>query len=436
MEETSSRPLTRRGLLARAAGVGAATVGLATLASYVPAGANEAETLRWRALGGPTPASVNAERAVAAFDALQRHLLVPDGHLLYRERDPETNGNRYAYVWSTTEALSATMDMAGMPAHLLGGTRGRYTSAVADRFQALKLYWHTDQQPPCYASYVPPPYGHGGDRYFDDNIVLGLALIQWYRMTGNSALDLLQGGSTRITGGAGQIFDFLVPYGWAGERADRPGGLYWTDAAWNEDRGAYCCAAGAQLALHLASYADDTTYAHHASVYTGWADRMLTWARTHLYDAASGLYRDKIFGDGRIDESLFSYVQGAAIGAHVLLYRATNDAEYLRQAERIATATLAHYALEPGLVAQDAVFNGHLLRNLLQLHPYTTSSLQADMRKALQDYADTVWATYRAPNDLFTFPYSGGAYRLLDQAGMVQIYALLAWSEEDYGSLA
>jgi hypothetical protein len=435
--ETSTRPFTRRDLLARVVGVGAATVGVATLASYLPADDANIEAIRWRALGGATPASVNAERAVAAFDAMQRHLLVPDGHLLYRERDPETNGNRYAYVWSTSEALTGTMDMVGIPDHLLGGSRGPYASAVADRFQALKHYWHEDWQPPCYASYVPPPYGHGGDRYFDDNIVLGLALIQWYRLNGASAADLIEGGSTRIIGGARQIFDFIVPYGWAGERSDRPGGVYWTDAGWNHDRGTYCCLAGAKLALHLASFADTSPGTDQMSAYyTGWADRMFAWARSHLYDPASTLYQDKVFADGRIDESVFPYNQGAAIGTHVLLYRATQDSDHLRQAERIASAALAYFTSEPGLLGQEAVFNGHLLRNLLLLHPYTTARLQTDMRKALQDYADAAWTNHRRSNGLFTFPYSGGAYRLLDQAGMVQVYALLAWSEEDYANLA
>jgi hypothetical protein len=62
-----------------------------------------------------------------------------------------------------------------------------------------------------------------------------------------------------------------------------------------------------------------------------------------------------------------------------------------------------------------------------------------DYRAALLAYADRAWdepAVHDPATDLFRFEGRGTACTLLDQAAMVQLYALAAWPEEQYGLLA
>jgi predicted alpha-1,6-mannanase (GH76 family) len=63
---------------------------------------------------------------------------------------------------------------------------------------------------------------------------------------------------------------------------------------------------------------------------------------------ATGLFWDKIRGDGTLDKTLWSYNQGSMVGANVLLARVHQDArdQYLDRAEAIARKALRHFDAE------------------------------------------------------------------------------------------
>jgi hypothetical protein len=86
---------------------------------------------------------------------------------LYRETSPNSGANPFAYVWPHSRALVGTLALAG-----IAGLDMRRD--VKDRLAALAWYWDGR----AYASYVQPPYGHGGDRYSDDNTWVALALVR------------------------------------------------------------------------------------------------------------------------------------------------------------------------------------------------------------------------------------------------------------------
>src|SRR6185437_4494927 len=79
---------------------------------------------------------------------------------------------------------------------------------------------------------------------------------------------------------------------------------------------------------------------------------------------ATGLFFDKLRGDGTVDKTLWTYNQGSMVGANVLLARhAGPGAPYLARAEAIAAKALRHYA---GTYERcPAAFNAILFRNLL-----------------------------------------------------------------------
>lgn len=345
----------------------------------------------------------NVDRAVSSYAVLQQYFATDND--LYLETYPRTGANRYSYHWPFTQTMVGTLAMAGIPD--LGW---RYQDDIPARLRGLSTYWDSTAAPPGYASYVYPPFGPGGDKFYDDNEWAGLAQVQLYRVTGDA--DALAQ--------ARQIFDFTVA-GWDTNPADpAPGGVFWTQAPWNRDRNTVSTMPGAELGLHLYPITGEPDYLE-------WARRMYDWTNRYLR-APNGLYWDHVNMNGEIERTQWSYNQGTTIGASVLLYRATGHATYLVRAEQIAGAALAYYG-EVGYFTQPAAFNAIFFRNLLLL---SSANGNPAYRQVMQDYADRAWANARDPQTgLFRFDRTKPA-SLLDQAALVQISAFLAWDPHQY----
>ncbi len=341
----------------------------------------------------------NRERAVVSYTALQRYFYQATPQL-YRETYPYTSGNPYAYHWPFGQAVAATVDMAKLP--VVGG---QYHSQLRDRLAGLERYWNTTISPPAYDSYVRPPLGGGGDRFYDDNEWAGLELVNIHRMTGDAtALRRAQ-----------QVFEFVVA-GWDRDPTHpAPGGVFWVQSPTIRTRGTVSNAPGAELGVQLYMITGQPSYLE-------WAKKMYTWTNATLL-APNDLYWDNIDLNGTIEKTQWSYNQGTMIGAGVLLYRVTGDARYLERAERTAAAAIALYGTNDRYFAQHPAFNAIFFKNLLLLDQVRPKPAY---RQAMQTYADAVWNRVRDPNTgLFVFTPNQPAM-LLENAAMVQIYATLA----------
>jgi hypothetical protein len=362
---------------------------------------------------------------------MQRHLYL-DGARLYRESIPGSpGGNPFAYLWPFEEAAKATLCMRGIPE--IGQRYADDLEDVVDR----QAYWQPLRvtglvRRPSFASYPPLPLGQGGDTYFDDNTWVALDLVQAYRMR---VAGLMRGREV-VLDQARALFA-LVSAGWCRDPCPFPGGVYWVDAAWNRDRGAAVTAGLAVLALHLYELTSPAATDEQAG-YLDTALMAYRWLRETLWIAdgpEGGLYHDKVLGDGVIDPSQWIYNQGVPLAAGVMLHRVTGEAVYLEQSQATADAALAWYGARE-YQGQPAIFAAIFFRNLLQLGTVTGSSAY---RAALLAYADRAWddpAIHDPATDLFRFDGPSSPCTLLDQAAMVQLYALAAWPEEQYELLA
>jgi hypothetical protein len=364
-------------------------------------------------VAGASKQSINVNRAIASYQALQTYFYVPDQHL-YTEQYPNGGNNPYSYVWPFSQAMAATIDLAGMRS---GGSP--YRAAVGDRLTGLEAYWNDGTTPPGYDSYIRPPLGGGGDKFYDDNEWIGLELVQWHRMTGDA----------EALSRARQIFD-LVVFGWDSDTTHPcPGGVFWTQAPWSQDRNTVSNAPGAELGLQLYELTID---AGQKAYYFDWATKMYDWVNDCLL-APNGLYWDHIDLAGNIEKTQWSYNQGTMIGANALFYRITGQQVYLDRAVAIADAALAYYGGSGRLYRQDPPFNAIFFKNLLLL-----DSVNRDprYRQAMQAYADEVWASARDPQTgLFVFDATKPV-NLLFHAAMIEIYATLAWDRTDYPLMA
>ena len=375
---------------------------------------------------GAEAREVYAARAARAFAAMRRCFWTRKG--LYRRDGRLHAPGAAAHLWPFSRALVATLDLAGIGDGLTGIDAN---AAIAENLTLLERYWDPSGDPPAYASDVRGTH-IGGDRYYDDNAWIGLALVQLERMH--------PGGSGYLDR-AEALFRFAVG-GWDRRAVSNPGGVFWVEQGRgvglrNHDRNTVSNAPSAELGLHLR----ELTGRPAAEQGAVGANEMYEWVLRTL-DASrdtdspgTGLFWDKLRGDGTLDKTLWAYNQGSMVGANVLLARIHQDTrdEYLDRAEAIARKGLRHFG-EQGYHRQPPAFNAIFFRNLLLLHPVTRDAkLKTDIISHIQRYTDDAWCRRRDRHDRFHL--SGGGVTLLNQSALVQLLALLAWDPSEYRKL-
>ena len=362
---------------------------------------------RWRGRGRdqrptlPEPDSW-AGRAHAAYDAMVREF-GHAGEAMFREHAPALpTDRRYAYLWPFGQALAATLDIAALP----GADHATLARAEQLGKAFFAHYWDTASAPPGGTAYPIPP---GGDKYYDDNIWVGLDLIDLWRITDKA----------RWRDDTARIFAF-VSSAWDDDpRHPSPGGIFWAQPAANatRDRNTVSNAPAAILALHLYTTTGDKEYLR-------WAERLFGWVEETLCDPDDRLYWDHLKLDGRIERTKWSYNQGTMIGAATLLGQHTSDERYLERGRAIADAALARYAADDRLWSQDPPFNAIFFRNLRLLGEALND--HEWYRPALATYAARAWANGRDPRSGLIGFGRRGRVELLYQAAAVQLFATLA----------
>ncbi|MGZ8583540.1 MAG: glycoside hydrolase family 76 protein [Actinomycetota bacterium] len=329
-------------------------------------------------------ATSRADRAFQAWESLTRACLRPGDHgsIVVRERPDR---RKVAPVWPVSQVLAAAIDLAELT--------GDHT--VAERLViGLRSYAAGD-------GYLPAP----GDRrrYYDDNAWIGLCFAQLH----------LQTGEARWLRRARKVFRFVR------EGQDPDGGMRWVERR----RARHTCSAApaAQLALrlHLAD-SDDEALA--------FARRTLSWLDGTLR-GRGGLYADHVDPRGRVQRSLWTYNQGAPVGALWLLHVATGDEGALERARATASASLRRFGDERAW-RHPPVFNAVWFRNLLALDASGVRVL--GLAPTLDTYLTRAWRLGRDDDGRFTAGGIGSydGTPAIDAGGLTQLYALRAWPRD------
>lgn len=361
-----------------------------------------------------------ADRAVRAYKAMLGRMRKRDGMYRY-DQGPALF--RSAQLWPFARALVATLDVAGIEQ---GGRDGLDIGGlIAEHLQILDRYWDPAGPAPAYCSDVSGA-SRRGDRYYDDNAWVGLGLVE---------LERLRPGSGWLNR-ARELFEFAV----AGWDSGGGGGVFWVEQGrgtgiQNHDRNTVSNAPNAELGLHvieLGAMAQGGSSVGPLEMYS-WVLDTLDQSRGGEHPG-TGLFVDKIRGDGSIDRATWSYNQGSMIGANVLLARAQPEKRerYLGLAEAVARKALSKLAGE--YERQPPAFNAIFFRNLLLLYDASEDEgLRSGIIDAMRGFADAAWSEARDRRDLF---HLRGKPALLDQSAMVQVLALLAWDPGSYRRVA
>lgn len=326
-------------------------------------------------------------RAQEVYAAIEDRMQVPGMPGVFAEK---AGGVKPATVWPHGQAIGAALDIAE-----LTGDWSKVDASMA----ALSGYMH-------HGAYSPGTFTWNAKRLWDDNAWVGLDFLQAYAQTGNQ--DYLAKAEA--------LFPFMK------EGLHRDGGVYWEERNARMTRNTCANAPAIAMALKLYQATGKAEYKAYALNLHQFMTRELR--------SPEGLYYDNLDDAGKLDKTVFSYNQGAAIGAELALYQVTGDPQALARAKQTADAALKHFGKDDGFWKGSPAFNAIFFRNLLVLDTFAPDPRY---RQTLQAYVDRAWKEGRDPRTGALDQGGMGAYGgadLLDEAGFAQMNALLAWPKE------
>jgi hypothetical protein len=345
-------------------------------------------------LPSPSPPALWAAEAIGQIHSV---FYLPDQHLYGEEVGPGRGRPRPAFVWPSSIMLSALAAAAERD-------RSTYLPVLRRYIDALRPY-RTNLNGLTGLDVWPAP--KTPDRYYDDNAWMALALAEAWRVTHDP----------RDLAFAEESLHFTL----TGEDAKLGGGIYWHEG--RPDKKHTVSTAPAICAAILLFQATRQAALLESS------KRLYAWTASHLREP-DGLYADSIaVADGAIDHAAYAYNTGAMIRAACLLYGATNDPEYLHDAERSASAGENRWARKDGAFRDEAPMALKLAEAFVSLYEIDHDRHRLDVATRAIEYVHT---HCRDPNGWYSKRWDDDdvaaldPVRLIDQAGAARAFWLLA----------
>lgn len=356
-------------------------------------------------------------KARQALDDIYKNYGI-SGNPYVRESFPAQPGDpKYAYLWPYSAMFTAAtlLKQVGFTDEVY---QGYYTNTLA----GMQGYLDASRQP---AGYQSVPVSEGlADRFYDDNAITGIDMLEAYRLTHDG----------QLLSNAKICYEFCA----SAESPEAGGGLYWNEGVLNNPddpnyiKATNVTALSATLALQL--YQQEQNGAYLAS-----AKRWYNWVRQYMLDPADQVFWNSVhIKDGSINYAKWTYNSGAMIQNAALLYKITGEEAYLADAKAWAQASYNFFTREVGnigrfFVPHDPWFTAVLLRGYLELYELDKN---ATFINTLAENVDYAWQHSRLPGTFqFYEDWSGSDlgryYSLLTHIGMVEIYARISiWKNE------
>ena len=363
----------------------------------------------------------NLQRAQLTLDSLYQNYSASNTNLL-RESYPFDNTftatylasqeqanipNQFSYLWPYSGTFSAVNA-------LFEATNDKKYQEILDTkvLPGLEEYFDQKRNPPAYASYINT--APESDRFYDDNVWLGIDFTDTYMMTKEQKyLDKAKLIWTFVASGIDDKLD---------------GGIYWCEQK-KESKNTCSNAPGSVFALKLFEATKDSTYFHQGK-------ELYEWTKKHLQDSSDYLYYDNVRLDGKIGEAKYPYNSGQMMQSAALLYKLTKNQTYLTDAQNIAKSAYNYFFTDfttaEGeqfrlLKKNDIWFIAVMFRGFAELYHLDNDKIYIT---AFQNNLDYAWNSMREVNGLFNTDWSGKQKDdkkwLLTQAAMVEMYGRLA----------
>lgn len=367
--------------------------------------------------------SMNQERAEESLATIEKRYGVSDGTHLFRETFPyddaysatylgggdnEKKSNPYSYLWPFSGSLSAYVA-------LLETSNDQKFKKHIDQQVLPGLENYYDQRTPvAYASYVNS--APESDRFYDDNIWLGIDFVDLYLHTKEQAyLDK-----------AKEIWTFVE----SGMDNKLGGGIYWCE---QRKESKNTCSNAPAVVYLLKLY-----QATQSKAFLTKAVDLYSWTKKNLQDPSDKLYWDNISLEGKVQKAKYPYNTGQMIQAGALLYKLTKQKQFLVDAQESAKAGLSYFfsvnqtesqpVAYPVLRKSDNWFIAIMLRGYIELYHQDNNPQYVNAFKANLDHA---WTFMRDQHGLFGKDWSAEKASadkkwLLDQFAIAEMFARLA----------
>jgi len=367
---------------------------------YIPGGGDGGQG------GGETTQIVWHQRAYDTYLAIEKLYGVTSGPTagFFNENYPKGAGDLSAsFLWPYDGLMSGVALL-----NKLG-----YEVGYAEKIERYEAYYR-NLSVGGYGSQTDGRNG-GGDRFYDDNSIIGLNLVEAYKQLKDS----------KYLDRCARIVKFLK----SGEDDVLGGALWWCEGQKNKpgssDSNKPACANG-YAQWFLLSYYDICPTAEKADV-LAFAKRLYKWERENLLDSSDQTYWNDRNADGSINKTKWTYNSGAMIAAGTRLYHITGEKHYLDEA--IATAKGAYGCFvknrdKMGMAypLNDPWFTIKLVRAYMELEPdFATASEYIKVFTKNLDYA---WEHARSTNGLFYENWSGSRNADRDKSLLMQDAAL------------
>jgi hypothetical protein len=222
-----------------------------------------------------------------------------------------------SFLWPFSGMFSATNVLLKIPA-----VHKKYLSYLDTLAIGMEKYKDTSRSPAGYQAY--PVKFEKADRYYDDNGLVGIDYMEAYFNTQNPVY--LHRAET--------VFKFILS-GW---NNDLGGGVTWLEGH-NDQKPA--CSNGTAMLVALKIYGGNKN-----PYYLDWGKKFYSWLYQHLRDS-TGVYCNDEKLNGSVNRTFYTYNSGFMLEAAVLLYKFTNDKQYLQQAQQLAKDAYAHFSSVP-----------------------------------------------------------------------------------------
>lgn len=208
----------------------------------------------------------------------------------------------------------------------------------------------------------------GNERLYDDNVWIGLDMIDLYLLTGDN----------KIFTRANIVWKYLL----TGMAED--GGVYWRELPEKSTSKHACSSAPtAVMATKMYLATGDVEYLDKAK-------KIYAWCINNLQDT-DFLICDLQRADGSIDKAKYSYNSGEVVQAGALLYKITGEIHYLNEAQQIASAMYEKWFsrfYSNVLGRQIMMIDGHTWFNAVALRGFIELYKLDGNRKYVSGYED------------------------------------------------
>ena len=366
--------------------------------------------------GTPAEETVSAHlRAKEIFDLITQYYKAGD---LFKENYPTQSGDAtYSFLWPYDAVVSGASQL-----HALG-----YNVRYDDIVDGFEKYYTTSAHGNNIGAYGSSTNGSngGGTRFYDDNSIVGINLIEAYHITQD--VTYIERASR------------IVPFLESGIDSHLGGALWWNeDYRYNPtsaEANKPTCSNG-YATLFLLKYYDVCPEPEKQHI-LNLATNLYDWLRTNLYDPATKCYWNDKNANGAINTRLWTYNAAVMLQNGIRLYEITGNSQYLDEAKTTAQGAYDYFVkTRNGILSYpdtDPWFNTKLLRAYIDLAAYDENA-----KTYIATYYNFINNGYKKARTNIGFFYEdwtganpGRYYSLLMQGAVVESYGALAIYKEE-----